>query len=134
MADRSAREGALRKLSESSLQLEKHEINSLLENTIRKEKLPSTSKILSCSRSLSSLIYKIRLKSWKTKFTKNVYCTCGLPISIEHILFDCPVLSTLYSRSGIEIANLGALEDITHSEEMIQIASVLTSSKIASLL
>ena len=40
-------------------------------------------------RQLTSLAFRLKLDSFKTKFVKNVYCCCGEKISRDHILFTC---------------------------------------------
>ena len=44
---------------------------------------------LRCSRLQSSLIYRLKLDSLKTKYVKNIKCVCGAPITINHLLLDC---------------------------------------------
>ena len=134
IADKLAKEGALRKNPDSRLKLDKHEINSLLENYMNNEKLPAKTKVLLCQRSLSSIIYKMRLNSWKTKFSMDVECACGLPLSIQHILFECPILTSLYNILKLDIANFRALREILYSPKMIDIAKAISSSVIFHLL
>ena len=40
-------------------------------------------------RILNSLIFRIRLDAFKTKYSKNVSCICGKQITPYHILFQC---------------------------------------------
>ena len=44
------------------------------------------------SRQLTSLTFRLKLNSFKTRFSKNVICSCGERITQEHILFSCPVM------------------------------------------
>ena len=134
IADKLAKEGARQKHSNCTLKLDKNEIISILENRIHSEKLPFKHSILSYPRNLSCLIYKIRLNAWKSKFSKNVECACGHPINILHILFNCPILLPLFRMSGIDIAQLGSLQNVVYSKEIAKIASVISNSSIARFL
>lgn len=43
-------------------------------------------------RKISSLICRLRLNAWKTKYCKNVVCICSMPISLNHVIFQCPAM------------------------------------------
>jgi len=62
------------------------DINSINPSTLWKTKTDHRSFIL------NSVISKIRLNSLKTKYTKHIACTCGAKLTINHILFLCPIL------------------------------------------
>ena len=81
----------MRQLPENKLKIDVHEINSLLEHQMYTHSIPVKRDILVCSRQVSNLIHKMRLNSWKTKFSQNVTCACSQPLSCEHILFYCPI-------------------------------------------
>ena len=75
ISDKLAKQGAMKDMSEISsnnLLLSSHEINSLLKKTVYKQIVESKSAIPSCSRYLASVIYKLRLNSWNTKYSQNV--------------------------------------------------------------
>ena len=133
-ADKLAKQGAMRHLPESNLKIDVHEINSLLEHLMSTRSVLVKRDILSCSRHVSNLIYKMRLNSWKTKFSQNVTCACSQPISIEHIIFHCPILKSLFEESGIEVQTKGSVKEVLHSPDIISLARIIASSVINVLL
>ena len=77
-----------------------HLKNINLESTIiDKAKLCHLSSKL--TREIVCLSHRIRLNSIKTKFSKNVQCTCGTPLSIEHIFQICPEIRKCLSDKFI---------------------------------
>ena len=75
ISDKLAKQGAMKNMSEISsnnLLLSSHHINSLLKKTVYKQIVKSKSAIPSCSRYLASVIYKLHLNSWNTKYSQNV--------------------------------------------------------------
>ena len=57
------------------------------------------------SRQLSSLMFKIRLNAFKTKFSKDIKCICGHQVSIKHLLLQCPNIKTEVKKMVGEILN-----------------------------
>ena len=55
-----------------------------------------------CCRTISSLIYRLKLDALKTKFVKTVRCVCGDKISTTHILLDCQQIRSLLPKSFTE--------------------------------
>nr|QFQ61212.1 hypothetical protein [Conus magus] len=82
-------------------------------------------------RHISSLIYKIRLNSWKTKYSQNIACACSKPLSGEHILFHCPILNALYSKANIEISKSKPAHAISFSSEIVEVAKIISQSQIS---
>lgn len=78
------------------------------------------------SFTLYSLISKLRLNSLKTKYTKSIKCICGLQLTIDHILLNCPKL---------QIQNLhkqNSLDAIFNSPSiLLTLANYLLSSPIS---
>ena len=133
-ADQLAKEGALRKKQESTLNLDKHEINSVLQEFMDKECFKTKTKVLLYPRALSKLVYKMRLNSWKTKFLKDVECACGLPMSVQHIMFECQIIKHLFDDSKIDISSFSSLKELLYSPDMVDIAKVISTSEIVHLL
>ena len=101
VADNLAKQGALRSeksICFSTLHLSSSEINSLLTRSAFVEFQNNKNSILSCPRNVASLIYKLRLNSWKTKYSENISCICLGKISVHHIFFECPGVLKLMSR------------------------------------
>ena len=83
--------GEMKKMSEisySNLLLSSHEITSILEKNVDKQIEKSKYAIPSCSRYLARAIYKLRLKTWNTKYEQNVTCVCKNILSVKHILLE----------------------------------------------
>ena len=55
------------------------------------------------ARRIKSLLFRIKLNAFVTKFSKNVRCLCGESISSTHIIFECqsvtPFLPTFSEHS-----------------------------------
>lgn len=87
-------------------------------------------------RLVSSLVFRLRTNSLKTKFSKNVKCICGQQISLEHILFDCQIIkkclphSLTYNNPSKEDMQ-DALND---SGVLTEVAQALLHSAISDLL
>ena len=69
-------------VSSSNLLLSSHKINSLHKKTVYKQIEKWKSVIPSCSRYLARVICKLRLNSWKTKYSQNVTCVCKNILSV----------------------------------------------------
>ena len=102
--DRLAKQGAMNSsdcCEEVHLKKTSNEINSILKEVMINNRFKNKDKIPSCSRQLSSFICKLRLNSWKTKFT-NITCVCGDSISVHHVLFTCPITISALADKGAE--------------------------------
>ena len=123
VCDRLAKQGSENNNNNSiNLHLSKHEYLSLLEKFISAE--ISKNRIFSFPRYINSLLYKLRLNSWSTKFCKDVFCVCGNNISVNHILFECRTLSTAYQEKGF-ILNRNNVNDLLTSPTAADIATVI---------
>ena len=59
-------------------------------NLLFKEKMKlKPYKRIFCPRYITCLIHKLRMNSWKTKYSKDITCVCKEPLSIHHILMEC---------------------------------------------
>jgi hypothetical protein len=76
----------------SNPKLAKYEIISMLENAVQNNFFDKKSKLYSCNRHLSKLIYKLKFNAWNTKLSQNVVCVCSKQISVNHLFFECLVL------------------------------------------
>ena len=57
--------------------LSSHEITSILEKDCINKFKEVNFAISSCSRYLASVIYKLRLNLWNSKYSQNVTCVCN---------------------------------------------------------
>jgi len=117
-----------------SLKIAKNEINSQLEKIINKAFFSDDYKILSCPRNISRLIYKLRLNAWNTRFSQNVACACSEKLSVQHIVFNCPIVLKVYEERGINLDINSSVTHILHSPLAIEIAKAIISTPVAKLL
>ena len=86
------------------------------------------------SFTIYSLIVKLRLNSLKTKFVKNIHCKCGNSLSIQHLLFNCPIILQS-THQNPSLNNIKSLKDILNSiQSLFILAKILLSSSVANLL
>ena len=52
---------------------------------------------------------------------------CGVLITIQHIVCDCPILTDLYEDKGVVVSGRN-LDDILHSSDIVVVAKMLMSS------
>lgn len=52
----------------------------------------SNSSLLSGPKYLTSLLFRLQLGSWKTKYVSSINCVCGEKISVKHIICSCHVM------------------------------------------
>ena len=135
-ADELAKQGALRVNCEfhNSLHFSKNELLSRLDNLVNRDFFQKFPTIINASRKISRLVYKLRLNSWNTKFSKNVVCACSSIISIEHIIFDCPILTALYQENNVIIDRNESVYNIVHSPSIFDIIVVILKCPIGRLL
>ena len=85
-----------------------------------------TSPSLFTIRSVQCIFFRIHLNAIRTKFCKNVYCTCGAPFSLPHIFFSCFSISKYLPKAFVDqkykeedfnsiITNVGLLYSIAVS-------------------
>ena len=91
--------------------------------------LMNRSNIKHC-RAITTLIFKIKLNAFKTKFSKNVTCLCGNRISTQHILFDCKIL-----QNRLPHIRALSMKDICSNQTLlITVANCLLLSPVYALL
>ena len=158
MADRAARKGAKRSDRFLDLNIPKSsdDYYTILEKTawkifytniegrpILKKKSPLTfvkeklsNSHLHYFRLVTSLIFRIRTNSLKTKFSKNANCICGRRISLGHILFNCQDIRTFLPHTFK--SSVSSEEDLQNKlndpEVVTDLVEALLRSPIAGLL
>ena len=96
-----------------------HEITSILEKTVYKQTEKSKFVILSCSRYLARVIYKLRLNSWNTKYSQNVTCVCKNILSVKHILLEWPITTEVFQKNGYNLNACHNVRYILHNTDVI---------------
>ena len=136
-ADRLAKEGAKEniysiKRSCYELHIDGNEIKSIMKAYFHnKYKIRPYVRLL-CPRYIACLIHKLRLNSWKTKFTKEISCPCSNDnlISIQHLFFEC----TLMKNQGIDFSNSSISEIILDVDKMKNIAIAISKTPLKNFL
>ena len=82
------------------------------------------------TRQIISICHRVKLNAFKTKFSKNVQCICGGPLTSIHVVFECHLLKTHLPNLHYDTFK-GVLED---SALLFKIAKGLLGSPIGSLL
>ena len=78
------------------------------------------------SRNVISLMFRLKLNSFKTKFVKTVKCICGADITNYHLIFDCYVLKPLLPNFQEK-----SLQDVFSNHKLLlQIAQTLLNSPV----
>ena len=85
-------------------------------------------------KKMSSLLLKLRLNSWRTKYVKDITCTCGENITIQHILFECKDLTDKYEDKSINIKSFKNIDDLLDDRQILEVLDILLNSEIANLL
>ena len=158
MADRAARKGAKRSGRFLDLNIPKFadDYYTILEKTawkifytnmegkpILKKKSPLTfvkeklsNSHLHYFRLVTSLVFRIRTNSLKTKFSKNANCICGRHISLSHILYNCQGIRTFLPHTFK--SSVSSEEDLQNKlndpEVVTDLVEALLHSPIAGLL
>ena len=84
------------------------------------------------SRQRSILISKLRLNALKTKYIKNISCSCGHPLTVKHLVLSCKDVNIEFVSNA---NNFQTLEIILNDLLTLQkIASKLLQSNIKNLL
>ena len=118
------------------LPLSAKEMYSLLEHSICTKASVSRDNFLTHSRSITSLVFKIRLNSWITKYT-DVSCICSQQLSIHNLLLECPILLSKYQMNDMDFhQKYNNTKDILNDKEtnFALIAKVILSTPIGRLL
>ena len=158
MADRAARRGAKRSEQFLDLNISKFadDYYTILERTawkifntniegrsIQKKRFPLTfvkgklsNSHLHYFRLVTSLVFRIRTNSLKTKFSKSANCICGRHISLGHILYNCQntrkFLPHTFTSNGSSEEDLQ--NKLNDPEVVTDLAEALLHSPIANLL
>ena len=140
VSDRLAKEGAIglsKNVIKIDLHLSCHELLTSLDFAFNRKYEKTQTIISSCPRDLTKVLYRLRCNAWKTKYVKNISCTCTNPISVQHIFYECPILNTLFQEKGIDIKKCSSnISDFLHSSESIvlHVIRILMNSPIGSYL
>ena len=70
-------------------------------------------------RETDRVIYKLRLNSWKTKYSQNVTCVCKNILSVKHILLECPITTKLFQKNGYDFIAGNNVRDILYNTIVI---------------
>ena len=60
------------------------------------------------TRRISSLAYRLYLNAWRTKYCKDIFCTCSERITIGHLFFQCKDLKHI--QQLITVKNVSEIE------------------------
>ena len=100
-----------------------------------KQKYPQIqSSILHLPRKSSKLLLRLRLNTWNTKYVKDVKCICNEEITIQHILFECQFLQTLYLQRNIDTKSFTNINNLLYDQKILDIINILLESPLAELL
>ena len=70
----------------------------------QQKQLEYTPAILSCSRDLTRVIYKLRLNAWNTKYPQNVKWIPMNALSVNYILLERPITIELFqNKTGMTL-------------------------------
>ena len=107
-ADRAAKDGAKNVESEYlHVHLSKSEATNVFKECLKRKFydncINSFKKYLlnSDNRNNISLLNRMRVNAWKTKYVKDIKCVCDKELSIEHIFSECNVIKTSLLNSKI---------------------------------
>ena len=89
-------------------------------------------------RYLTSLLYRMRVHAWKTKYVLNIKCICSETISIQHAFFECPNMTSIFEQQYPYFSNMNykSTEDIlcSRSIDLLYVAKIVLDSPIGMLL
>ena len=60
------------------------------------------------TRRISSLALRLYLNAWRTKFCKDIFCSCKEIITLDHVIFNCKDFEHL--RELIKVSNIKEIE------------------------
>ena len=60
------------------------------------------------TRRISSLALRLYLNAWRTKFCKDIFCSCKEMITLDHVIFNCKDFEHL--RELIKVSNIKEIE------------------------
>ena len=138
--DRLAKNGALKKDfyvdTTTYMFLNANEINTALTKKVNKDLITNKADLPSCTRYLSSFIYRMRLNAWKTKYV-NVRCFCGNTLSVHHVFFDCQLVKKALDDHGARFhPNIKNVNEILYNiqESTMFSISIVLQSEVGKLL
>jgi ribonuclease HI len=129
-ADKLAKRGAMKGLGSvfhHSLNYSLNELKSSLKNYMMSKFNNNAHDILKCPRHISRFIYKLRLNSWSTKFSKDVKCLCHENISVNHLLIHCPIIKDQLKDKNI-LVNTEQPLNILYQSSALEIADIILHS------
>ena len=129
ISDKLAKEGSSKSDNTyiHEIQLSKHEYYSLINKYMYKDLHKKKTHFY--SRNIDSLIFKLQLNTWRTKYCKFVNCICGQHFSIKHAIFECPKLKDLYNQKNLVFEGMD-LNAILNSDELYSLVSILLTSEV----
>ena len=88
------------------------------------------------SRTISKLIYRLRLNAWATKYSKNINCICSNTeiITVQHILCDCPFMKELYIQEKLTLPSTDKYKLLLNCEDFVNYARIINKSPIGKFL
>jgi hypothetical protein len=103
-----------------------------LENAVRNKFFDKKSKLYSCKRHLSKLIYKLKLNAWNTKVSQNVVCVCSKQISVNPLFFWVPGFITTLRRKKCENKKKINFDivSIFDSDVIVEVVKVISNSPV----
>ena len=79
-------------------------------------------------------MYKLRLNSWNTKYSKNVTCICGQRLSVHHLLLECEITKQEMMEKHIDIDSYDSEIEFLYSPSAIEFAVILSKLSMSKLL
>ena len=81
------------------------------------------------ARNLSSLLCRLTLNAWRTKYVKEVKCVCTKSISLSHLFFDCVYMTDILGECALQRTddnnNEKLIFELFHSNDHILIRKIL---------
>ena len=81
-------------------------------------------------RKIHTLMFRLRLNSYRVKYIKNQICLCGAIISTKHLCLHCPLIIShinLYYKEKLNDCSALSLSDILNNQNILSIfASVIS--------
>ena len=137
MSDKLAKQGAMKNMSATSCNtiLSYHEIYAILKNSMYKDIDKNKPSILSGPIYSARLIYKFRLNSSNTKYSQKVTCISTNPISVYHVLPECPIITALFKKDRYVFTSCNNVIHILYNTDVISyIATLIVHSPVGKLL
>ena len=124
-------------ISEKLLELHKSRTNTYSENCVINTKAinpkliwktPSTNS----NNNLINLTSKLRLNTFKTKYVQSINCICNQPLTIQHLILQCPIIiSELLLDYKIDITSKTLAEILNSIPILHTISKIILSKPLA---